>query len=260
MLVLIHPCFGEINHSIQEQRVISIKVMQEVNHLKQALYHSSQNVSRLEIENSQLKRHLNATLEEKAELQLTLIQQKDRNRKMLAILSSNKLSFIWSVCHKDTLQCSSCPPGWTEHSLRCFMISTTAKKWEDARRECLDNHGDLAVVVTAKDQAFLTNFTIQFVRRNPQLDFHSAWIGLQDMVQEGTFIWVNGEKVKSNLSYWREMEPNNAIASWDADSSGQDCVAIVPPKSSSGTKWLNSWDDIICGGKRHFICEVPALV
>ncbi|RVE74420.1 hypothetical protein OJAV_G00021530 [Oryzias javanicus] len=67
-------------------------------------------IQNVETEDEGLKRE-----DEKAELQQTLIQLKDKNGKMHSMLSSNKLSFIWNVCQKDTLQCSRCPPGWTEH-------------------------------------------------------------------------------------------------------------------------------------------------
>ncbi|KAM6943501.1 galactose-specific lectin nattectin-like [Xenentodon cancila] len=170
------------------------------------------------------------------------------------------MPFLWSLCNKDTLQCSRCLPGWVEHGSRCFFLSKITEKWEDARRDCLKKWGDLAVVMNAEDQAFLTNMTFQYVKKHPQENFHSAWIGLQDMVKENTFIWVNGDSVKGDAIYWKELEPNNAIASWDTDRAGQDCVAILPPKRIETEGWLNSWDDIVCGGKRNYLCETTALI
>lgn len=49
------------------------------------------------------------------------------------------------------------------------------------------------------------------------------------------------------------------IAWWDKIQAGQDCVAVVPPKSIGQEGWLNSWDDIACGAKLHYICESTAL-
>ncbi|KAE8284668.1 Galactose-specific lectin nattectin [Larimichthys crocea] len=152
------------------------------------------------------------------------------------------------------------PPGWTEHASRCFILSHEPKKWKNARMECLDYGGDLAMVWNKEDQAFLTNLTFQYGQQNSSEDFHSAWIGLQDMVKEGTFFWVNGDTIKWNVIYWMDQEPNNAMAAWDTSQARQDCVAIVPPTRIGGEDWLNSWDDIICNGRRHYICETTALI
>ncbi|XP_039982629.1 low affinity immunoglobulin epsilon Fc receptor-like [Xiphias gladius] len=181
------------------------------------------------------------------------------NRKQRSILFSDNLSFLWRFCNESTLRCTRCPPGWVEHASRCFFLSRESQKWEAARRVCLGMGGDLAVVGNSEDQAFLTNLTFQFAREHPQENFHSAWIGLQDMVKEGDHLWVTGDRTKSTVTYWKHLEPNNAIASWDKDRAGQDCVAIVPPGRLEQEDWLNSWDDIVCGGKRHYLCETMAL-
>ncbi len=86
--------------------------------------------------------------------------------------------------------------------------------------------GDLAVVL----KAFLTNMTLQFAQQHPQENFNLAWIRLQDMVKEGDYIWVSGNRIQADVSYWRHLEPNNVTASWDNSSAGQDCVAIVPQR------------------------------
>lgn len=204
-------------------------------------------------ENNKLKVLLNSSKKTSAQLE-------EINKKQHSILSSSKLSFLWSLCNKDTLECTRCPPGWVEHASRCFYLSRVPEKWEDARRDCLNKAGDLAVVTDAGDQAFLTNMTFQFVKDNPHENFHSAWIGLQDMVKENTFIWVNGDRVKWDVSYWKEKQPNNVVPSWDSDMIGQDCIAILPPKKIESEDWMNSWDDIVCGEKRNFLCEATALI
>uniref|UniRef100_A0A665W8T9 C-type lectin domain-containing protein n=1 Tax=Echeneis naucrates TaxID=173247 RepID=A0A665W8T9_ECHNA len=171
----------------------------------------------LQIENSQLEQLLNSTVQNFTRLrsdydQLKLLmnqtskQLQTENKKQRSILFSEKLSFIWRLCNRSTLQCTRCLPGWVEHASRCFFLSPVAEKWEVARRNCLEMGGDLAVVLSPEDQAFLTNLTYQFGQENPQVNFHSAWIGL--------------------------------ISS--------DCVAIVPPRHVGVGKWLNSWDDIFC--------------
>ncbi|XP_060899344.1 galactose-specific lectin nattectin-like [Labrus mixtus] len=188
------------------------------------------------------------------------MQLKAKNQQKHALLFSDRFSFLWRLCNKSTLKCSRCLPGWTEHASRCFFLSPIQRSWENARRECFSENGDLAVVLNEADQAFLTTLTYQFVKQNPQVDFYSAWIGLQDMVREGRYWWVNGNELNSKVVYWRHLEPNNAIASWDIEQSGQDCVAIVPPRDIGVKDWLKSWDDIVCVGNRHYICETQALI
>ncbi|XP_032445747.1 CD209 antigen-like protein B [Xiphophorus hellerii] len=182
------------------------------------------------------------------------------NKKQRSILSSKRLDYMWNRCDRTTLQCSRCLRGWTEHASRCFLLSNVEKTWENARVDCRNYKGDLAVVLDAADQAFLTNLTFQFKKANPGMNFHSAWIGLQDMVKEGVHFWVNGERIKWDVKYWRPGEPNNAKAAGDTEQAGEDCVSILPPDEVGPEGWLNSWDDITCVGKRHYICETDALI
>ena len=120
-----------------------------------------------------------------------------------------------------------------------------------SRRTCFDLGGDLAVVLNAEDQAFLTNLTFHFDPR-PRL---GVWIGLQDLVKEGVFLWVNGKRLNLNNTYWQPHAPNNVVATWDSTNSGQDCVGIIPPLEVGAQNWTMYWNDIVCGGRRQYICE-----
>lgn len=191
--------------------------------------------------------------------QQTNIQLKELINRQESILFTSKLSFLWGFCNRNTMQCSHCPIGWIEHASRCFFLSKESEDWEKARRQCLDMGADLAVVQNAEDQAFLTNMTFHLVQQHPGEEFRSAWIGLQDMAMEGHFFWVTGQRIHPHVTYWRSGEPDNGMASRDKSPDGQDCVTIVLPTSSEKQDWLNSWDDIICAGRRHFLCETTPL-
>ncbi|KAK9531731.1 hypothetical protein VZT92_011137 [Zoarces viviparus] len=143
-------------------------------------------------ENQQLHLRLNNE-------QQTSAQLKAENRHQLSILSSSRLSFLWSFCSNESLQCSRCIPGWIEHASRCFFLSKERQKWETARLYCLDMGGDLATVRNAEYQAFLTNLTYQFKQMHPQ-GFHSAWICLQDFVKEGLHRWVSVQELPTPLT------------------------------------------------------------
>ncbi|CAJ1048621.1 CD209 antigen-like protein E [Xyrichtys novacula] len=266
-----------LNSTKEENQKLSLSLsysMEENQRLSRRLNHTMAEKSQLQVQIEEMKIILNSTMEnrdsfrkDKIKYQQLLInerqtstQLKAENQRQQSILMSEKLSFLWRFCDKGTLQCSRCLPGWAEHATRCFHLASQPMKWEDARRECFNEGADLAVVLNAADQAFLTNMTFQFTQQHPNVLFHSAWIGLQDMVQDNRFVWVNGIKSKSDLKFWMPGEPNNAAAQWDKDRAGQDCVVIVPPKTVGQKGWLNSWDDIVCRGQRHYICETKALI
>ncbi|XP_041637224.1 C-type lectin domain family 4 member M-like [Cheilinus undulatus] len=262
--------FMQEKSSIQREMKLQI----EIERLRTALHAALEKPDLLDQENRQLKELLriqqnnSMQLKDENERQRSILEQqslllsnaslektqlKAENERQRSILLSNKLSFLWEFCNKQTLLCSRCIPGWTEHSTRCFTISTQ-KKWQDAREDCMSNSGDLAVVLNPEDQAFLTNLTFRYVQEHPEEEFLAAWIGLEDMVKEDKFKWVNGRRLQRDLLYWRNKQPDNVVASWDTKRAGQDCVAIVPPKSMTGENWLKSWDDITCVDSRHYIC------
>lgn len=165
------------------------------------------------------------------------------------IVFNQKFSSIWDYCNNQTLKCAHCMPNWTEHSSRCSFFSTDEKPWVKARADCIRMGGDLAIIYSEKDQRFLTHL----VQNATVVKLKAAWIGLSDMITEDKFVWVNAEEVRD--TYWRENEPNNHVALWDKEKkTGQDCVTI----EAAGT-WTNSWDDVICTGERHYICETMAL-
>jgi hypothetical protein len=67
------------------------------------------------------------------------------------------------------------------------------------------------------------------------------WIGLNDIAQEGTFVWENGSPV--TYTNWAPGEPN--------DSGSEDCGQINRffPETT--------WNDEPCGFQLFFICESP---
>ena len=70
---------------------------------------------------------------------------------------------------------------------------------------------------------------------------NGAWIGLSDILQEGTFSWRDG----SELTYtnWKTSNPNNA-------NDEQHCVWA---RGDDGT-----WDDIVCRRTEEYICQKTA--
>ena len=167
---------------------------------------------------------------------------------------SEELSFLWRFCNRTTYNCSWCPPGWTEHDSRCYHLFNLTDTWQNAQATCVHYTGHLPVVLNRKDQMFLTRMATESRDQNPKIV--GIWIGLTDIVKEGEYLWVNGQRLISNRSFWQPGNPNNLIPSYDKIGEGQDCVVIVPPKNYKNITWYNSWDDVMCRGERHFICEI----
>ena len=186
-----------------------------------------------------------------------LIAAVDLNRRLIEVVNISEIAK-----ELDMRIPPCCSPGWQGHASSCFSITKDIKKWENARQDCRSRQGDLAVVKDQEDQKFLTNFVYKFkhklINNNSGELFHSAWIGLTDSKQEGAFVWVNGLPI--DFSYWSDGEPNNALASWDDEHKGQDCVGIVPPDIIGAKNWLSNWDDITCVGTRHYVCERGATI
>ena len=51
-----------------------------------------------------------------------------------------------------------CPNGWKRFKRRCFLLVTTDYKWSQARTNCQNRGGDLAVIDTAEKQEFIKTF------------------------------------------------------------------------------------------------------
>nr|XP_039255179.1 collectin-10-like [Styela clava] len=72
-----------------------------------------------------------------------------------------------------------------------------------------------------------------------------AWIGLNDIRQENTFIWEDGVTANVSSVPWHDGEPNN-------HGGNEDCVDIA-----SGFDW--ELNDNTCSVKNKYLCELEAL-
>jgi hypothetical protein len=75
--------------------------------------------------------------------------------------------------------------------------------------------------------------------------FFTVWIGLNDTVTEGDFVWVSSGNMASGVyTKWATDEPNDAH-------DNEDCVEII---YTSG-----NWNDEICSQVWHYICEKESI-
>ncbi|XP_061670140.1 CD209 antigen-like protein C isoform X2 [Syngnathoides biaculeatus] len=161
------------------------------------------------------------------------------------------------VCEKkeeNPIKC--CRQGWVRHASNCYLpYRVKRKNWRDAQKHCVSMNSLLVKIETDEEQAFLTDLVDEYEL------LPSAWIGLNDIVTEGQFKWVDGTDL-SNLTFWEPNEPNNNHAVY-----GQDCVTIKArsrkdkynKRDKKDVKWYHSWDDVICNARRYFLCKACIL-
>jgi hypothetical protein len=109
---------------------------------------------------------------------------------------------------------------------RCYRFASSTSNWLGALQSCRQWGGRLMVVGSAAEDQLLAEHMLA-----------STWIGLHDILSEGTFFWENG----SNASYrnFAPSEPN--------DGNGSDCVE---KRLSDGL-----WYDQPCSLSKPFACE-----
>ncbi|XP_063608909.1 macrophage mannose receptor 1-like [Penaeus indicus] len=125
----------------------------------------------------------------------------------------------------------SCPKPFIRIGMECFYLSTTALSWNEARRQCQQMGGDLAVPsdVKALDTYVFAN------TKGP-----GVWIGGTDQYNEGVWNYINGDPIKAQD--WSKSQPDNY-------GGREDCLEIRsyfdPPVN-----------DYICSVEQHFVCEI----
>jgi hypothetical protein len=108
-----------------------------------------------------------------------------------------------------------------------LLCRGSPRTWLEARDHCLSLGGDLVVIESEEENAFIT-----------AQDVVDPWIGLSDIGTEGSFVWVDGQA--PDYAPWNEGQPD--------DSGGdEDCGHLY---SDFGT-----WNDNNCASLLQFVCE-----
>ena len=103
--------------------------------------------------------------------------------------------------------------------------------WIDARASCQLHGGDLASITSKEEEEKIK----EMLSSNGYEDIF--WFGLNDIAEEGKFVWSDGSEYSYNN--WGETEPNDLGA-------GEDCMI-------AGETMV--WYDGSCDGKLNFICK-----
>nr|XP_056704812.1 FRAS1-related extracellular matrix protein 1 [Euleptes europaea] len=104
---------------------------------------------------------------------------------------------FWNSTSKNG-NLKTCPPGWSHHDGRCYILITDQKvQWNEAARTCkVRYHGSLASVASKLHMQWLWDFS----ERRP------FWIGLNDRRNPGQLEWNDGESV--GFTNWRKVLPH----------------------------------------------------
>uniref|UniRef100_A0A8C7F548 Galactose-specific lectin nattectin-like n=1 Tax=Oncorhynchus kisutch TaxID=8019 RepID=A0A8C7F548_ONCKI len=99
---------------------------------------------------------------------------------------------------------SSCPPGWHRYETHCYHYVPIMAKWPEAEHYCLLLGGNLASVHSLSQYNFLLS-----VIRSSANRAQRTWIGANDAIKEGLWLWSDG----SRFSYqnWGQRQPDNYI-------------------------------------------------
>ncbi|XP_035850138.1 neurocan core protein [Sander lucioperca] len=95
------------------------------------------------------------------------------------------------------VQCdeNSCPEDWSRLGNRCFAFIDSPKTWSEAEDYCLFEGGNLASVHSNEENNF-----IQILTKEDTHEFPLTWIGGNDCIQSGFWMWTDGTKF--NYKNW----------------------------------------------------------
>jgi Leucine-rich repeat (LRR) protein len=132
----------------------------------------------------------------------------------------------------------------TEYQGKRYQVFKNVVSWQQARDNCTAQHGHLAIVRTAAEQAFLVALL-----KSANMD--AAWIGASDERKEGDWTWIDGTKV--TFADWDKGQPNNKPP-------GEHYAAIVLNYQGN---WLNGrWSDQPAKSAQHptigYVCQWDA--
>ena len=129
-----------------------------------------------------------------------------------------------------------CPPMWTAHGGACYLYSGARVPWQTAKDECAGLGAGLVSYLErdGEEQQFLGEYIAQM---SGKVDGWRrrvvAWIGLNDIEEEGRFLWDDGRVFEGIID---EIRRNHR----------RDCVAL---NLSMGLVHDN------CINKRPFVCK-----
>lgn len=88
----------------------------------------------------------------------------------------------------------------TKFGTKYFKVFDTNLTWHEAKKQCEQMGGRLAVINSAEENKFV----IGLIKKSRVVE---AWLGATDEKKEGEWVWVTGKKM--TYSNWERTQPNN---------------------------------------------------
>eukprot|EP00961_Rhodomonas_salina_P019548 263360-Rhodomonas_salina.1 len=118
---------------------------------------------------------------------------------------------------------------------KCFYAPEGQKNWADAEADCSETYGaTLASVLSEAEN--------EIVKRLARNVGGEVWIGFNDILTEGTFVWADGA-ASDAFTNWNSNEPNDFQGN-------EDCAEL------HGDNGL--WNDDTCTNQVHYVCSKAA--
>ncbi|EMP41501.1 Cytochrome P450 4F22 [Chelonia mydas] len=169
---------------------------------------------------------------DQATLRVEVLEGLAKAKSDRANIRAEAYKILDAVQKRNDSACSICPASWLLNSGTCYYFSTVRKHWSYAKQACKDQGAELIIIDNPQKQEFLTK----------NANGKQYWIGLHDISNEGTFIWVDDSSV--SYSNWDRGEPNNF-------GSGEDCVMMLKD---------GKWNDAASGALAWGVKALPLPV
>ena len=149
---------------------------------------------------------------------------------------------LHNICNLFTERVQ-CPPSWPKLGNSCFQMIEEKLSWFDAEIRCKKEGGHLASIHSKDEWDFLHELAI----KDKKLNFYFFWIGANDLMNEGQFVWSDGSDV--SYSNWRPTRPKedtrkNCVSFWRYD----------------GHSWDGLWIDNACLTPYFSFCQISEEV
>lgn len=139
---------------------------------------------------------------------------------------------------EDITVVADIPEGALNWNAHYYSVFDNCKSWDEAAEYCESRGGHLATITSAEENSAVFSYL-------KQIGYESAYFGLSDSINEGTWSWITGED--TDYLNWRSGEPNG-------ESSTED-YAMFYYKFSDGTWNDGEFGSGTANGGTAFICE-----
>ena len=136
-----------------------------------------------------------------------------------------------------------CPgDGWVRHGNSSFLIiDIPTFKWSDARRTCQKLGGDLAIIRSATENAFIYDL----IKKQKTVTAWGAWLG-SFRKADNRFYWIDDTPLAGGYTAWSSGEPNSPL--------NERCGHMF------GHEHGSEWNDTPCHLDPSYLNKAPVIL